>query len=80
MTNKQSPPGHEETTLKGLEEQMIEGWRREGRVLEQRCCPLEFKIDTNRRCTTGAGLIAIIAFLLTLGHIAYDLWRALNNA
>lgn len=34
------------------------------------------EVNENRKCITGAGIIAVVAFLLTLGHIVCDFVRA----
>ena len=79
MSKNQSPPGHQETTLATLQADIV--------VLRQRCSRMDVswaetgvvlvkELEENKKCTTGAGIIALIAFLLALGHIAWDVWRA----
>lgn len=74
MSKTKSPPGYEESTLETLRQVLQQDYAI-ARAQERK---LREAIVQNHTCITVTAAITLIAFLLTLGHIAYDLWRALK--
>lgn len=73
MAKIKSPPGHEATSLNGLEDELV--------VFNQRLTRLETKlwlqIDENKKCTSGAAVLAGLAILIVAAHtvhLALEAW------